>query len=61
MSVPPDTSHQGEIYVDTMVLYVFLRAEERVRPILRNFFERVGIGSIIAYTATPQLLQPRQY
>ena len=51
MSVPLDTFLQGEIYVDTMVFYVFLRAEERVRPIVKSFFERIEAGKITAYTS----------
>jgi predicted nucleic acid-binding protein len=39
------------IYVDTMLLYTLLRAEERVRPVIQRFFSRIESGEILAYTS----------
>jgi len=42
---------ESVIYLDTIMLYVFLRAEPQVRPILKGFFESVEQGRIAAYTS----------
>lgn len=45
------TFKQGPIYLDTMILYTFVRAETAVRPIIRPFFNAIEQGKIRAYTA----------
>ncbi|RMF94344.1 MAG: PIN domain-containing protein [Nitrospinota bacterium] len=51
MSVSLNMFQQGEIYVDTMVFYILLRAEQRVRPTIRDFFARIETGRIMAFTS----------
>ena len=51
MSNPLNEFSQGDIYVDTMVFYVFLRSDERVRSVIKEFFERIETGKIRAYTS----------
>lgn len=50
MSNSLDEFSQRDIYVDTMVFYVFLRPDERVRSVIKGFFERFETGKIRAYT-----------
>lgn len=40
------------MYLDTMILYTFVRAEMRIRPTIRTFFSNVEQGHIRAYTST---------
>jgi len=42
---------EGEIYLDTMMLYAFLRAEPKARPVIGAFFERIETGAVTAYTS----------
>ncbi len=45
------TFTSGTIYLDTMILYTFLRAGSTTRPVLREFFQRIEGGDINAYTS----------
>jgi len=51
MSLSLSAFQSGMIYLDTMVLYTFLRVEDRIRPIIGSFFERIEMGAIAAYTS----------
>ena len=42
---------EGQIYLDTMMFYIFLRAEPEARPMIGAFFERIETGAITAYTS----------
>jgi len=42
---------EGEIYLDTMLLYAFLRTEPKARPVIGPFFERIETGAVTAYTS----------
>jgi predicted nucleic acid-binding protein len=42
---------EGQIYLDTMMFYIFLRAEPEARPAIGAFFERIEKGTITAYTS----------
>jgi len=44
MSFSIEAFLEGEIYLDTMMFYVFLRAGEKVRPIIGGFFEHIEKG-----------------
>jgi predicted nucleic acid-binding protein len=46
-----DNFEDSQIYVDTMLLYTLLRAEDRVRPVVQRFFSRIESGEIIAHTS----------
>lgn len=51
MSTSLDSFSGDQIYVDTMLFYTLLRAEEKVRPIIQRFFSRIESGEILAYTS----------
>ncbi len=51
MSGSLDAFTGAQIYVDTMLFYTLLRAEERVRPVVQRFFSRIESGGIFAYTS----------
>jgi len=42
---------EGQIYLDTMIFYAFLRAEPEARSVIGAFFERIETGTITAYTS----------
>jgi predicted nucleic acid-binding protein len=42
---------EGQIYLDTMMFYAFLRAEPEARPMIGAFFECIETGAITAYTS----------
>jgi predicted nucleic acid-binding protein len=52
MIQPLSAFTSGTIYLDTMILYTFLRVDAQVRPVLRSFFARIEQREIIAYTST---------
>lgn len=39
------------IYLDTMILYSFVRPDKTLRPVLREFFRRIEQGNLIAHTS----------
>ncbi len=45
----------GSIYVDTNVLYMYLRADHTHLPIIRTFLDRVVSGDIEAFISIPVL------
>ena len=51
MIVSLDEFAGAQIYVDTMLFYTLLRAEDRIRPIVQRFFSRIESGEILAYTS----------
>jgi len=46
-----DTFAGTHVYVDTMLLYTLLRAEDRIRPVIQRFFSRIESGEVLAYTS----------
>lgn len=48
-----DEVRHGAIYVDTNVLYAYLRADPRHVGLIRTFLERVVTGSIEAFVGIP--------
>ncbi len=43
--------NESVVYLDTMMLYVFVRAEAKAKPILQSFFNSIEQGRITAYTS----------
>ena len=43
--------NESVVYLDTMMLYVFVRAEAKAKPILHSFFNSIEQGLITAYTS----------
>lgn len=51
MAAPLADLTEGAIYLDTMLLYTFVRAEPKARPVLKGFFEAIEQGRLIAFTS----------
>ena len=51
MAAPLSEFVEGFIYLDTMILYSFVRADEASRPILKRFFGSIEQGKITAFTS----------
>lgn len=46
--VPP-----GPVYVDTNVLYMYLRSDQRYLALIRSFLKRVILGEVVALVGVP--------
>lgn len=51
MKIRLETLEEGEIYVDTMMFYMLLRTDEKMRSLVKEFFERIELGAVRAYTS----------
>ncbi len=45
----------GQVYIDTNMLYMYLRADLEHLPIIKAFLKRVIAGEIVAYVGVPVL------
>jgi predicted nucleic acid-binding protein len=45
----------GQVYIDTNILYMYLRADPEHLPIIKAFLKRVIAGEIAAYIGVPVL------